>query len=291
MKIYKIKMVWVMSLLLFLGVISTANAQTVDLTTHQPTAPPPVGVTFEWHNALPISSGNLMSASQISSASSGLYYGVFNYGTCYSTPSFLRVASNVCPITTTNLMASVDSTAKPAGMFVSYHSGSPVTSANRISNIAAQTASVGTYFVAYYDPTSLCFTEGSIIVVVNTPCNTLTITQPTIITKPVNTVVSVLTTDLAPAGGTGAITYSNGSGDPLCVQPSGTQALPASSNLTINATTGAYSYTTPSAAGTYYFCVKVCDSSTPTPVCQMATYKVVVSGPACNAGTVAPGVN
>jgi hypothetical protein len=292
MKTYKIKTAWVMSLLLFLGAISFTHAQTADLATHQPTVSPPVGATFEWHNALPVSSGNLMTASQISSASSGLYYGVYNYGTCYSSPSFLRVATNTCPVTTANLTTLVDSTAKPAGMFVSYHSGDPATSTNRISNSAAQTTSAGTYFVTYYDPTSLCFTGVSPIVIVNTPCNTLTITQPPTITKPVNTLVSgTAPTDLLPTGGTGTINYTNGSLDPLCVAPVGANPLPASSNLLINSTLGGYSYTTPTTPGTYYFCVKVCDSASPTPECKMAIYKVTVTGTACNAGTVAPGVN
>ena len=278
-----------MSLLIFLRAISTLQAQTVDLATHQPTVSPPVGATFEWHNALPISSGNLMTASQISVASSGLYYGVYNYGSCFSMPSFLRVATNVCPATTVNLTILVDSTAKPTGMIVSYHTNIPATSINRISNVAAQTVSPGTYFVAYYDPASLCFSGESPIEIVNTPCNTLTITQPPVLTKPAITpVTGVALTDLTPTGGTGAITYINGDGDPLCVQPVGTQPLPVSSSLSINNITGDYSYTTPAVAGTYYFCIKVCDSTAPTPVCKMATYKVTVTATSCIIGSAGP---
>lgn len=139
-------------------------------------------------------------------------------------------------------------------------------------------------------PTPSCVVANYTVTVAANP---LTITQPVATTKPVSTPVTGTTsTDVLPAGGTGAITYSNGGLDPACVAPAGATAqLPASSNLTINSTTGAYSYTTPSVAGTYYFCVKVCDSASPTPVCQIATYKVTVSPPACNAGNVAPGVN
>jgi hypothetical protein len=118
-----------------------------------------------------------------------------------------------------------------------------------------------------------------------------TVIQPAVQTGLVNTPKSGnAPSDLTPVGGVGAYVYSNGSADPACTPLSGATALPASSNLTISST-GAYSYTTPTTPGTYYFCVKVCDSATPTPSCAFATYKVVVTPPACAAGTVAPGVN
>jgi hypothetical protein len=118
-----------------------------------------------------------------------------------------------------------------------------------------------------------------------------TVIQPSVQTGLVNTPKSGnAPSDLTPVGGVGAYVYSNGSTDPACTPLSGAMALPASSNLSISIT-GAYSYTTPTTAGTYYFCVKVCDSATPTPSCAFGTYKVVVSAPACAAGTVAPGVN
>jgi hypothetical protein len=118
-----------------------------------------------------------------------------------------------------------------------------------------------------------------------------TVIQPAVQTGLVNTPKSGNSpSDLTPVGGVGAYVYSNGSTDPACTPLSGATALPASSNLTISST-GAYSYTTPTTPGTYYFCVKVCDSATPTPSCAFATYKVVVTPPACAAGNIAPGVN
>jgi hypothetical protein len=36
--------------------------------------------------------------------------------------------------------------------------------------------------------------------------------------------------------------------------------------------------------------VKVCDSASPTPVCSIATYKIVVAPPACVVGTAVPGL-
>ncbi|WP_044174062.1 hypothetical protein [Flectobacillus major] len=78
-------------------------------------------------------------------------------------------------------------------------------------------------------------------------------------------------TELVPTGGTAPYVYSNGSSDAGCVAPVGASPLPPSSNFTVQSN-GTYSYTAPSTAGTYYYCIKVCDSSTPTPVCKVAVY-------------------
>jgi trimeric autotransporter adhesin len=94
-------------------------------------------------------------------------------------------------------------------------------------------------------------------------------------------------TDLTPSGGTGPYNYSNGSVDPACVAPSGATAMPG---VTISPT-GAYSYTTPATPGNYYFCVKVCDSTSPTPICTVKVYLVQVSGAGCAVGSAIPGVN
>lgn len=94
-------------------------------------------------------------------------------------------------------------------------------------------------------------------------------------------------TDLVPSGGVGPYTYSSGTGDPACVMPSGSTAMPG---VTITPT-GAYSYTTPATPGNYYFCVKVCDSTSPTPICSVKVYLVQVTGAGCTIGSAIPGVN
>ena len=83
-------------------------------------------------------------------------------------------------------------------------------------------------------------------------------------------------TELNPQGGNGPYTYSNGSGEPGCVAPSGATALPGASNFSINSTTGVYTYTAPPVVGKYYYCVKVCDSSTPAS-CQVGVYTLNVT--------------
>ena len=75
-----------------------------------------------------------------------------------------------------------------------------------------------------------------------------------------------------------------------CTAPAGATVLPASSNLAItNTSTGVYSYITPTAAGSYFYCIKVCDASNPNN-CTTSTYTVNVTA-VCNAGSVAPSVH
>jgi trimeric autotransporter adhesin len=84
-------------------------------------------------------------------------------------------------------------------------------------------------------------------------------------------------TELAPTGGTAPYAYSSGSGDVACVAPVGATEI---TGVTINATTGAYSYTMPAVAGNYYFCVKVCDATPTTPICSVKVYPVTVTATA-----------
>ena len=212
-----------------------------------------------------------------------------------ATPPVLSavVKSNVCPAITANLSSLVTSTC-PAGSALEWHTVSTGLSAiNKVANPASVLG--GTYYPTCYDVVVNCYSpvaSTGVIVTIN-PCGSNPIlTPPATQTGVINTVKSGnAASELLPTGGLGAYTYTNGSSDPACVAPVGATPLPLSSGLTINAVTGAYSYTRPNAVGTYYFCVKVCDSSSPTPFCSVAVYKVVVTAPPCNAGTTPPGVN
>ena len=201
--------------------------------------------------------------------------------------------SNVCPATTANLNSLVTSTC-PVGSTLEWHTANTgLSAANKVSNPASVLG--GTYYPTCYDAVVNCYSPVpslGVTVTINAcgsnPILASTITQ----TGVINTTKSGnAASELLPTGGIGAYTYTNGSADPACVAPVGATPLPLSSNLTINTVTGAYSYTRPSAVGTYYFCVKVCDSSSPTPFCSVAVYKIVVTAPPCNAGTTPPGVN
>jgi hypothetical protein len=149
----------------------------------------------------------------------------------------------------------------------------------------------GTYYPVCFDATNTCYSPAPATGVTVTITICLSITQPLAQIGLQNVAKSgTVPTDVLPTGGLGTPAYSNGSTDPACVAPIGATALPPSSNLIINSN-GSYSYTTPSIVGTYYFCVKVCDSTTPTADCKIAIYPVIVLPPPCNVGPTAPKIN
>lgn len=214
-----------------------------------------------------------------------------NAGTAAPTLSASTIA-NVCPATTVNL-TTITASNLPSGTTLTWHTGTPATTVNKITTPSAVGA--GTYYAAFFDATNNCYSgtggNGSATTVVTattTTCAALTANNPS--TQTVSSgqaFTGNAGTELAPTGGTGPYTYSNGSSDPACTNPGGgAVALPPASNLTVtNSTTGAYTYTAPTAAGTYFFCIKVCDSTSPTPSCVVKTYTVVVP---CAAGSNPP---
>jgi hypothetical protein len=195
---------------------------------------------------------------------------------------------NICPTTTADVSSLVSSTC-PSGSSLEWHNTNTGLSASTL--VTASSVGAGTYYPVCHDVTNTCYgpTPTTGVTVTITTC--ISITQPATQSDLQNVAKSgTVSSDVTPTGGFGTITYTNGSADPACIAPSGASALPLSSNLVINAS-GAYSYTTPAAVGTYYFCVKVCDSTSPTPDCKVAIYKVVVLPPPCNVGTMAPKIN
>ena len=151
-----------------LGFVNVTFAQTADLTMHQPIASPPSGAAFEWHNALPISASNWVTSP--TAVIPGLYYGVYNFGTCYSEAAPIRVATNSCPDATIDLNSFVENTVTPLGMTLTFHNALPVSDANELSGIAITAAAAGTYYVAYKDDIVGCYSTESVIVVVNSSC-------------------------------------------------------------------------------------------------------------------------
>jgi large repetitive protein len=115
---------------------------------------------------------------------------------------------------------------------------------------------------------------------VNTILRTpLAVTAPTAASVAASAAISGnAATELAPTGGIGAYTYTDATA--TCTAPSGATQLPASSNLMVTSGTGAYTYTAPATAGTYYYCIKVCDSDTPTANCVTSTYTINVTAAA-----------
>ncbi|MEZ0538338.1 Ig-like domain-containing protein [Fibrella arboris] len=114
------------------------------------------------------------------------------------------------------------------------------------------------------------------ITVVNTVAPLTAGTPPALTATSGGTQTGNAASDLLPSGGMTPYTYSNDTGNSSCSAVSGATQLPPS-NLTVASGTGSYSYTAPTTPGTYYFCIKVCDSSMPTPQCVTKTYTLVVT--------------
>jgi uncharacterized repeat protein (TIGR03803 family) len=200
---------------------------------------------------------------------------------------------NNCPATKADL-TTITATNLPANTVLSWHTATPAKATNKVAT--PNSVGAGTYYAAFYDAANLCYggaTAGSATTAVTV--SIASCTGPiSVQTPPVqNTLLSEAktgnaVTELVPSGGTPTYSYTSGSGDPLCVAPSGAAILPAASNLTLNSGTGAYTYTSPATAGTYYFCVKVCDSSVPTVKCNVAVYTVVAASACATTNTVAP---
>ena len=196
--------------------------------------------------------------------------------------------SNICPATTANVSSLVSSTC-PSGSSLEWHNTNTGLSASTL--VTASSVGAGTYYPVCHDVTNTCYSPTPATGVTVTINICLSITQPATQSGFQSVAKSgTASADLTPTGGVGTITYSDGSADPACIAPSGASALPLSSNLVINAN-GSYTYTTPGTVGPYYFCVKVCDSTTPTPDCRIGIYKVLVLPPPCNVGTTAPKIN
>lgn len=102
---------------------------------------------------------------------------------------------------------------------------------------------------------------------------------PALTASPGSTNTGSAANEMLPSGGSTPYVYSNDTGNPSCSAVAGATQLPTA-NLTVASGTGSYSYTAPSTPGVYYFCLKVCDSSTPTPSCVTKTYTLTVTTPA-----------
>ncbi len=192
-----------------------------------------------------------------------------------------NTASNVCPAGTASLDG-ITASNTPANSVLTWHTGTPATTANKVANSAAVPA--GTYYAAFYIALYDCYSGSgnattAVTVTINSCAGPLNAGSPPVTYASPSEVISKnASTDLAPTGGITPYSYSIGSADGACVAPTGASPLPGSSNLTItDSASGAHTYTAPAAVGTYYYCIKVCDSTNPIPQCVVRTYTVIVS--------------
>jgi hypothetical protein len=197
--------------------------------------------------------------------------------------------ANVCPASTVDLTTLTASNA-PIGTTLTWHTATPATTANKIASPSAVAA--GTYYAAFFDSTNNCYSgtngNGSATTVVTATVNScLAVATPPIINTTTGTTISGI--NPLPISGTAPFVYSIGSSDPGCIAPSGFTSLTASGG-TINGLSGIsgeHTITAPAAVGSYYYCIKVCDSLNN---CAVSIHKVVVTA-SCPAGTLAPILN
>ena len=260
----------------------------------------PSGTSLIWStHKVPTSAADTLTTAQKTAVSTaGTYYALYYDATnaCYSPADSVVVTmtscapitvTNTCPTATVNLMTAISATNMPSGATVTWHTGTPATAANKVVTPTAVSTS-GTYYMAYYDGNADCYSDASPpLTVTITPC----VTPLTVNNAPAQTATTGsaktgnAATELAPTGGTSPYIYSNGAGDAACVAPSGATAL---TGLTVNSD-GTYSYTAPATAGTYYYCIKVCDSTTPTAQCVVKTYTLTVTAAAsCTISNIMP---
>ena len=244
-------------------IAAATQAQTYNLHTLEP-ASIPAGATLEWHNAIPVSAANLLSNIAAGMVGSGTYYQVYNMGSCYSTASPVRIAMTNCANSTVDLYTLVDSTIKPSGMVVTFHTASPATVGNTYSG-NVHTAPAGKYYTAYYDAVQGCYTyETAIKIMPNLVCGT----NPDFNVTHLNVLVNgnVNTNDNVPAGST-------------CGTPVAQAGNPSASLPVMNAN-GTYTFT-PSNTGVYVFNVPVCSPDTAI-ACVTETLTITVTNPYIN---------
>lgn len=210
-------------------------------------------------------------------------------GTTAPTLSAITKA-NVCPATTVDL-TTITASNTPAGTTLTWHTATPATTANEITGTAV---AAGTYHAAFFDATANCYsgTSGSgsatraVTATVSTCTTPVTVGTPASITGSTGTLVTG-NPPTGVTGGTSPYTYADGTGDALCTAPtSPILALPAGRIVSLNGSTGAHNINTVGlGAGTYQYCIKVCDSSGTN--CVISRHTIVVTA-ACNAGSAAP---
>ncbi|NJN77823.1 MAG: hypothetical protein HC803_05400 [Saprospiraceae bacterium] len=141
----------------------------------------PANSTLIWSTDNNASDGLATTAMSPVSAA-GTYYAYYYdaANTCYSPQSqgvvvLLQIVrpkwcQTTCPASTVNLNDEIDLTLLPPGLILTWHTGTPATDLNKITN--ATTVGAGSYYGAFYDPIAMCYgnTTPEVIVTI-TPCN------------------------------------------------------------------------------------------------------------------------
>jgi hypothetical protein len=190
--------------------------------------------------------------------------------------------ANGCPATTVNL-TTITASNTPLGTTLTWHAATPATLANTLASPSAVT--MGTYYAAFYDTSNNCFSATTVVIATVNTC--IAVATPPTITTPTGTTIPGK--NPIPISGSAPFVYTDGSSDPGCIAPSGFISLLASGGTVngLSSTTGAHTVTAPAVVGSYYYCIKVCDSLGN---CAISIHKVLVTE-SCPVGSYKPIVN
>ncbi|MBB3842248.1 hypothetical protein FHS57_006279 [Runella defluvii] len=143
---------------------------TVNLASLAISSTTPSGASLIWStHKTPTSAGDTLTTAQKTAVSTaGKYYAMYYdaANACYSpadsvevtiTPCAVNLA-NACPTATVNLMTAISATNMPSGATVTWHTGTPATTANKVADPTAVSTS-GNYYMAYFDGTNNCYSE------------------------------------------------------------------------------------------------------------------------------------
>jgi hypothetical protein len=185
-------------------------ANTVNLFTQVgSTTTVPFGATLSWHTGTPANAANEITYG--AAATVGIYYPAYKdaINNCYSptgtpiqvviNPCLPIVKQNICPATTVDLTTQVTTTTPPAGTIVTWHTGTPATTANQLGSAISVIG--GLYYPAFKDIVDNCYSPtGTPIQVVINAC------PSTVCPNPI--VASTLTNPTICGGNDGSITLS-----------------------------------------------------------------------------------
>ena len=152
---------------------------TVNLASLPISSTTPSGASLIWStHKTPTSAGDTLTTAQKTAVSTaGKYYAMYYdaANACYSPADSVEVTittctvnlANACPTATVNLMTAISATNLPSGATVTWHTGTPATTANKVSDPTAVSTS-GNYYMAYFDGTNNCYSEtaGPVIVTI-----------------------------------------------------------------------------------------------------------------------------
>ncbi|NBB31766.1 Ig-like domain-containing protein, partial [Cellulophaga sp. BC115SP] len=174
--------------------------------------------------------------------------------------------SNTCPATTVDL-STITASNTPANAILTWHSGTPATTANKLNSVTALTA--GTYYASFYTASNDCYGPTSEVTLVVNNCVSI-VANPNTATTTANSAVSIP-----------VLANDTNSGVPATLTNVGLPTVstnPAHGTTSINAD-GSITYTPTSGyVGTDTFIYTLCDK-TQTSVCDTALVTISVGCP------------